>query len=77
MATRPSLSPAAPSRALTSEAGDSPPAKRARACRTAPQDYRVKAEITVAEVSDAEIQMFGALFGDLLDAVLAGDKEAK
>jgi hypothetical protein len=77
MASKPSHLPAAPSRALTSEVGDSPPAKRARVSRAAPKDYRVKAEITVAEVSDAEIQMFGALFGDLLDAVLAGDKEAK
>lgn len=77
MALKPSHSPAAPSRALTSQSGDFPPAKRARACRTAPRDYRVNAEITVAEVSDAEIQMFGSLFGDLVDAVLADDKETK
>ncbi len=77
MASKPSHLSAAPSLALTSQSGDSPPAKRARASRAAPKDYRVNAEITVAEVSEAEIQMFGALFGDLLDAVLAGDKEAK
>jgi hypothetical protein len=77
MASKPSHLPAAPSRALTSQSGDSPPAKRARASRAAPKDYRVKTEITVAEVSEAEVQIFGSLFGDLLDAILANDKELK
>jgi len=77
MASKPSHSLAVPSRALTSQSGDLSPVKCVRASRNAPQDYRVNAEITVAEVSDAEIQMFGALFGDLVDAVLAVDKETK
>jgi hypothetical protein len=77
MAPKPSHSPAAPSRALTSQSGDSPPAKRARASRSAPNGYRVKAEFTVAEVSEAEVQMFCSLFGDLVDAVLSDDKETK
>jgi hypothetical protein len=71
MATRPSHPPAAPSQALTSQSG------RARASRAAPKDYRVKAEFTVAEVSEAEVQMFGSLFGDLVDAVLADDMGTK
>ncbi|MBN9497219.1 MAG: hypothetical protein J0H39_10750 [Alphaproteobacteria bacterium] len=62
---------------MTSQSGDSSPAKRARASRTAPKDYRVKAEIIVAEVSEVEVQMFGSLFGDLVEAVLAVDKETK
>jgi hypothetical protein len=78
MAPKPSHSPAAPSRALTlEEAGDSAPAKRTRASRAKSKSYRVNAEMTVAEISDAEIQMFGSLFGDLVDALLADDKEAK